>query len=275
MNTTPPKVNYNVVAPTYNERMQGTYLSGVTTALQTVAQQIKAQRILDLGCGTGRSLQGMNHPPAIAYGLDFSAGMLGQAHHFDPTYRLVQASSPTPPFAYASFDLIYCVHAFHHFPNKPQVVQAAYHLLRPGGAFAIININPHESDQVWSIYDYFEGVYETDLQRFPALTEQEAMLQQAGFQQINSPIVQQIEDEVVGEAIFTNYYLRKESSSQLILLSDEGYQAGLQRMRDDLTAAKARGETIVFRTSLKNRMCHGFKPKNHPSIQPPVTQAIS
>jgi ubiquinone/menaquinone biosynthesis C-methylase UbiE len=243
--------------------MRGTYLSGVASALQKLAQQVKVQRMLELGCGTGRSGQGIAEllqPPCLRYGLDFSTGMLAQAQQFDPTYRLIQASAPAPPFAYATFDLIFCVHAFHHFPDKPQVIRVAYQLLRPGGAFAIVNIDPRETGQTWAIYDYFEGVYETDLQRFPALNEQEAMLRQAGFRQVNSPIVQYIEDEVSGEAIFEDYYLRKDSSSQLILLSVEAYQAGLQRMRDDITAAKAAGEMVVFRTLLKNRMCHGFKP---------------
>ena len=185
--------------------------------------------------------------------------MLAQAHQLDPAFRLVQATAPSPPFAAASFDLIFCVHAFHHFPRKFQVVQAAYHLLRPGGGLAIVNFDPREAGQAWPIYEFFDGVYQTDLQRFPALTEQEAILHQAGFQRVTSPIVQHIESEIVGEEIFENYHMRKDASSQLILLSDEAYEGGLRRMREKIKAAQARRETYTFRTHLKNRMCHGFK----------------
>jgi ubiquinone/menaquinone biosynthesis C-methylase UbiE len=263
----PKRVNYDTIAPSYDRRVQeGTYLLGVTPALEKLARQVNGQHILDLGCGTGRSLQGLAdsfQPAPILYGLDLSAGMLAQAHSLDSSYRLVQASAPSPPFAPASFDLVFCAHAFHHFPDKPQAIQAVYTLLRPGGVLAIINFDPREVRQGdWPIYEYFEGTYETDLARFPAITRQEAMLRAAGFQQVSSPIVQYIESKVVGEAIFENYHIRKEACSQLILISAEAYQAGLKRIRTRLETAKARGETIIFRTYLKNRLCHGIKPNS-------------
>lgn len=257
MNTL-PKVNYDAVAPAYDERVQGTYLLGVSAALQQLVGQVQPGRVLDLGCGTGRSLQGLE-TKLERFGLDLSSGMLGQARRLDPTYRLVRAAAFRPPFAKASFDLVYCVHAFHHFSDKQQVIQAAYDLLRPGGIFAIINFDPREADQSWPIYDYFDDTYATDLSRFPAMAEQESWLRAVGFQQVSSPVIQYIDHEIRGEAIFEDYHLRKESCSQLILLSNEAYQTGLDRMRERINRAKASGETIVFRTTLKNRMCHGFK----------------
>ncbi|MBN1217617.1 MAG: methyltransferase domain-containing protein [Anaerolineae bacterium] len=257
------RVNYDAIAPTYDQRTQGGYLEGVTLALQNLARQVKAQRVLDLGCGTGRSLRGLAdnfQPSPTCYGLDFSGGMLQQAQRFDARYRLVNASAPCPPFVPASFDLIFCVHAFHHFPDKPQVVQAAYRILRPGGIFAIVNFDPYESRHNWYVYDYFEGVYETDLRRFPRLAELEAMLIQTGFQHVSQTMVEHISDTIMGEAIFDNYFLRKDSNSQLILLSDEAYQTGLARMRARLAEAKANGENIAFQTEIKNWMCYGLKP---------------
>lgn len=257
------QVNYNAVAAGYNQRMQGSYLAGVTEALQDLARQVRAQRVLDLGCGTGRSLQGLaasREPAPLCYGLDFSEGMLHQARQFDAGYRLVQASSPQPPFAPAAFDLVFCVHAFHHFPNKPQVIRAAYNILRPGGALAIVNIDPQDEGQDWYVYTYFEGTYQTDLERFPTVGRQEAWLREAGFQRVSSPVVQHIDEDETGEAIFSSYYIRKDSSSQLILLSDEAYDAGLARIQAAIEQAKASGYEIIFRTQLKNKMCYGFKP---------------
>src|SRR5687767_1878248 len=101
-------VNYDAVASDYDRRTQvGSYLSGVTTALQDLARQVSAHRVLDLGCGTGRSLQGLSQarqPAPLCYGLDFSGGMLTQARSLDSMYRLVQGSAPYPPFASGSFD---------------------------------------------------------------------------------------------------------------------------------------------------------------------------
>lgn len=257
------RVNYDTIAPGYDQRMGEGYLMGVKPELCKLARQLQARQILDLGCGTGHSLQGVADglpPVSRLHGLDFSAGMLSRARRLDASYRLVQASSPYPPFAPASFDLIFCAHAFHHFPEKRRVVRAAHHLLRPGSAFAIVNFDPRECQKTdWPIYEYFEGTYETDLIRFPAITEQEEMLREAGFQQVSSPLVQLISAEVVGEAIFDNYHIQKEACSQLILISAEAYQAGLARIQARITEAEARGETVVFRTRLKNRMCYGFK----------------
>jgi ubiquinone/menaquinone biosynthesis C-methylase UbiE len=259
----PIRVNYDAIAPTYDQRTQDGYLEGVTSTLQDLARQVKVRRVLDLGCGTGRSLRGLAdnlQPRPTCYGLDFSGGMLQQARRFDSRYRLVNASALRPPFSPASFDLVFCVHAFHHFPDKPQVVQAAYRILRPGGIFAIVNFDPYESRRSWYVYDYFESVYETDLERFPRLAEQEAMLNQAGFQHVSQTMVEHINDTIVGEAVFDSYFLRKDACSQLILLSDEAYQAGLARMRARLAEAKARGEEVVFQTDLKNWMCYGLTP---------------
>ncbi|MBN1994074.1 MAG: methyltransferase domain-containing protein [Anaerolineae bacterium] len=257
------RVNYDAIAPTYDERTRGGYLKGVTQALQNLARQVEARRVLDLGCGTGRSLRGLaesRQPAPLCYGLDFSAGMLAQARQFEARYRLARASAPLPPFAPKSFDLVFCVHAFHHFPNKAQVVRAAYRMLRPGGIFAIVNFDPYESRRSWYVYDYFEGVYETDLKRFPRRAEQNEMLNQAGFQQIDTLLVEHIEETIVGEAVFDNYFLQKNSNSQLILLSDEAYQAGLARMWARIAAAKAKGEQAVFQTEIKNWLCFGLKP---------------
>jgi ubiquinone/menaquinone biosynthesis C-methylase UbiE len=185
--------------------------------------------------------------------------MLVQARQFDSAYRLVNASAPLPPFAANNFDLIFCVHAFHHFPDKPKVIQSAYRMLRPGGAFAIVNFDPHQ-DLDWYVYDYFDDVLDTDLQRFSSVTDKETMLHQAGFRDIQSLMVERVAQEFIGETIFDNYFLEKNSCSQLILLSDEAYQAGLTRIRSAVAEAKAKGKDIVFNTEIKIWMTHGFKP---------------
>jgi ubiquinone/menaquinone biosynthesis C-methylase UbiE len=223
---------------------------------------VQARHILDLGCGTGRSLQGLagRQSNPTCYGLDFSKGMLAQARQFDPSYRLVNASAPLPPFADSSFDLVFCVHAFHHFPDANQVVDNTYRMLRPGGVFAIVNFDPHQCRD-WYVYDYFDGVLDTDLQRFHRVADKETMLHQAGFRDVQSPMVEHISETFMGDAVFdNNYFLEKESCSQLILLSDEAYQAGLVRMRSAVTEAQANDKEILFHTEIKNWMTHGFKP---------------
>ena len=258
----PPRVDYDAVADRYDERTRGGYLSGTNRALQDLARQVDARLVLDLGCGTGRSLLGPAglNPAPVCFGLDFSAGMLAKARAFDPDYRLVRASAPQPPFAPLSFDLVFCVHAFHHFPDRERVVREAYGLLRPGGAFAVVNMDPREDRDDNYVYRYFEGVYERDLERFPALEDLKDMLKSAGFQRVDSPVVDTIEDDFAGASVFDSYFLQKDSSSQLILLSDAAYRAGLRRMREAVACAEAAGETVIFPVRIRNRMCYGVRP---------------
>lgn len=255
-----PRVNYDAVAPTYNRRAAGGgYLQDITVAVQKLARRVNARRVLDLGCGTGRSLIGLADF-GDGFGLDFSAGMLAQARVLNGEFRLVQASAPTPPFAGASFDLVISVLAFHHFPLQAQVVGQAYRLLKPGGAFAIANFDPHAGDNRWFVYDYFPETIPLDRDRFPAMSWYESELRAAGFCQISSPVVEHVQDPIIGEAILNSYWLQKDSCSQFILLSDSDYRAGRQRIEAAVWQARAAGQTVVFETDLSFRLFHGFKP---------------
>ena len=259
----PYPLNYNDVASFYDQRTAFGYLDQLGPKLARLAQQVEARRVLDLGCGTGRSLEIMTpHLPAppICFGLDLSAGMLAQALVLDTEFRLVQATAPCPPFCDHSFDLITSILSFHHFPNKQQVVDAAYSLLRPGGALAIINFDPHELGNIYPIYDFFEGTYANDLRRFPSIAAQETMLRQAGFIKIDSVVVEIIDEKVVGGDVLDNYWFQKNACSQLMLISDDEYQVGMRRIRAVVAEAQARNTDTVFHTLLKNWMIFGFKP---------------
>jgi ubiquinone/menaquinone biosynthesis C-methylase UbiE len=256
-------VNYNNVATFYDQRTASGYLDQLGPELARLAQETGARRVLDLGCGTGRSLETMlrhlqARPPC--FGLDLSGGMLARAHHLDIGFRLVQASALWPPFHHHTFDLITSILSFHHFPDKPQVVEAALALLRPGGAFAISNFDPRDSENIYPIYEYFEGTYANDLRRFPSITTQKTMLRRAGFVKIRSAIVEIIDEEVVGDDILDNYWFQKNACSQLMLLTDEAYQAGIRRIQAVVNEAKNRNTNAVFRTQLKNWIIYGFKP---------------
>jgi ubiquinone/menaquinone biosynthesis C-methylase UbiE len=258
-------INYNDVATFYDKRKAFGYLDRLGPELARLAQEIGARRVLDLGCGTGRSLETMvRHLYAfpICFGLDLSAGMLVRAHSLDPEFKLVQASAPWLPFRNHTFDLITSILSFHHFPDKQQVVDGAYGLLRPGGAFAISNFDPRDGENIYPIYEYFEGTYANDLRRFPSIAAQKTMLQRAGFIRVRSVIVEIIDEEVEGDDILNSYWFQKNACSQLMLLTDEEYQAGVRRIQAVVTETKNKNTNAVFRTQLKNWIIYGFKPSS-------------
>ncbi|HWQ83669.1 MAG TPA: class I SAM-dependent methyltransferase, partial [Anaerolineales bacterium] len=120
-------VNYDQIAPTNNCRFQGEKSQPILDALRSLARQIHAGAVLEAGCGTGFWLAGLEVAFAKQagqkfFGLDRSIGMLRQASLRKHGFYLVQGQAEAFPFSESSFDLIYCVHALHHFSNQPEFI---------------------------------------------------------------------------------------------------------------------------------------------------------
>jgi ubiquinone/menaquinone biosynthesis C-methylase UbiE len=117
------------------------------------------QRILDVGCGTGRlAATILGHFSATqVWGLELSDGMLSRCRELEEFGRgrlhLVQADSERLPFASDFFDVITCTHCFHHFPHQERVVAEMYRVLQPGGRLLIID---GDRDRLWGrfLYDF-------------------------------------------------------------------------------------------------------------------------
>jgi SAM-dependent methyltransferase len=101
-------------------------------------------RILDLGCGTGRSTLALKRrfPDAQVHGIDLSGPclMLAQALAEEEGLELFwsQQDAERTDFDIGSFDLIHSTFLLHEMPVKSieRVVEEASRLLRPGGWFA-------------------------------------------------------------------------------------------------------------------------------------------
>ena len=249
----PPKheVNYDRLAPTYNQRFQDNERSGTAAALRATADDLAQQlgrppRILEVGCGTGRWLDELAPVCGPVCGLDLSAGMLAQAKERPGALRLVRGRAGRLPFADASLDLVYAVNAIHHFWEPRAFVSEARRLLRPAGRLVVVGMDPHARRESWYVYRYFEGVYETDLERFPSWQEIETWFREEGLQEVTCMVVEHIWNPLSGRAVLDDPFIRHGASSQLALLSQEAYNAGLHRIEEALDEAEARGETLVF-----------------------------
>ena len=133
-------------------------------------------------------------------------------------------------------------------------------LLKPGGVLTIIGHDPHaEGSSNWYVYDYFDTVYDTDLRRYPSGKSLLQMMEQAGFEGVSFQTVEQIQNIHVGEAVLKDPFLKHNATSQLALLDEAAYQAGLERIKQALSTAKERNERIVFRSEINVRMFLGYK----------------
>ena len=240
------RVDYDQIAPSYNRRYAANSLAQVTDTLLALTQEVVAERILEVGCGTGRWLADLTNEHRQLWGLDASVGMLRQARQRPIRLDLVRGTASRIAFPDAAFDLVFCVNAIHHFDDPAAFVSEAHRLLRPGGALAVIGSNPHDRRGAWYAYDYFEGTLETDLRRFPSWGTALDWMVTEGFEPVEWRLVQRIVDHKTGRDVLSDPFLQKNACSQLALLSDEAYAAGLRRIKAALEETAAAGETIVF-----------------------------
>jgi len=257
------KVDYDQIAAQYNRRYQANPLIGIEQALAHSGRSLKATRILEVGCGTGYWLRGLDKqlPKGQLFGLDASFGMLSKAAENQAQLNLVQANAAKLPIQNASFDFIFCVNALHHFDDPVSFILQASQLLRPGGRLAIIGQVPHDRRNRWYVYDYFEGTFEKDLQRFPTWGSITDWMIAAGFRQIHWEPVEWISDDKIGWSVLKDPFLQKKATSQLALLSDEAYAVGIKKIKEALKQAEASNETLIFRSQLRLDMLTGFIPK--------------
>ncbi|MEP7358143.1 MAG: class I SAM-dependent methyltransferase [Anaerolineales bacterium] len=244
-------VNYDEVAPTYNARYAVNPLGGVARHLRALLAAAGGGRALEVGCGTGRWLEELQPLARQVYGFDLSRGMLrGAQARGLPQAALAQGQAGELPFAAGSLDLLYSVNALHHFPRPRQFIAEARRVLRPGGALAIIAMDPRAGQIRWYLYDYFPETLPADLERFPSAGTLIDWMAAEGFEQAGVRRVERLTGTLEGRAVLADPFLQKNGTSQLTLLSDEAYAAGRARLARDLDEAESRGETMRFETDI-------------------------
>lgn len=220
------KVDYDRVAPTYDERYRYGDPAGIPACLHEVAAG--ARRVLEVGCGTGHWLAELAPTATFVCGLDRSRGMLDKARA--TCLPLVHGDGCVLPFRSASLDAVLCVNALHHFPAPHEFVAEAARVLRPGGRIAVIGMDPAAGLDRWYLYDFFPGTLEADRARYPSAVQIAAWMEEVGLAQIRRGIAARIEGTMRGRDVFADPILSKNGTSQLTLLSDEAFAAGMARI---------------------------------------------
>lgn len=169
----------------------GTWLGYVQREVLSRIDWVHAERLLDVGCGSGlavyeaaRRLQLSGG--GIACGCDISEGMLRQ--RAQPAADLanacfVAASAQSLPFKGELFDVAICTAAFHHFPKPIDALQEVRRVLRPGGKLLIAETCRDRSIVTW-IFDRLHRWFEKGHVQYYRMGQLYSLLRDAGFDQV-------------------------------------------------------------------------------------------
>jgi ubiquinone/menaquinone biosynthesis C-methylase UbiE len=125
-----PIDHFGLLAPFYDRIFRGLNLHRVQDWLE-----LPAQRLLDVGGGTGRVSGGLTGVGTIIV-IDPSRAMMRAARGKNGL-GLANAHAERIPFPDASFDRVLVVDAFHHFCDQEQAAGELLRVLAPGGRLVI------------------------------------------------------------------------------------------------------------------------------------------
>lgn len=114
-------------------------------AIRAVLPNLRAKRIVDLGCGFGWfSRWARRNGAASALGLDLSEKMLGRARAEtdDPAVRYEIADLETLELPEQAFDLAYSSLAFHYVEDFARLMGVVHRSLVPGGGLVFTIEHP-------------------------------------------------------------------------------------------------------------------------------------
>jgi ubiquinone/menaquinone biosynthesis C-methylase UbiE len=182
--------SYNRISAWYDLISGGSEKKYRDLGLQKLNAQ-PGERILELGFGTGHCILALAQAVGLTgkvYGIDISAGMLKIAQERLQKAALAErvelrlGDAAHLPFEPGMFDAIFTSFTLELFdtPEIPVVLQACYHVLRPGGRICVVSMSKGDKPTpAITIYEWFH-------QRLPSLVDcrpiyAQASLQEAGF----------------------------------------------------------------------------------------------
>jgi len=135
-------------ARSWFDRRARTYEGGVTARWRDPVQRASlealdlspADRLLDVGCGTGAASRTVAEMGASVVGVDLSPKMVKEAMSLAGTSENLAfevADVEHLPFPDGRFTAVLCSNAFHHYPDPAGAAAEMSRVLAPGGRLAL------------------------------------------------------------------------------------------------------------------------------------------
>ena len=204
---------------------------------------------LDIGCGTGIQLVENRRRFAAPrmVGLDRHEAMLDAARKKATDIEWVHGDATNLPFSDAEFDYVSTQFCFHHVADKPAMLKEAFRVLRPGGRFVMLNMDPWQMRD-WDIYRFFPEAWDHDEHDFLPLEELRGLLAAVGFSEDGSETLRFENESSLAERF--DFFQERYSPSQLLAIGDDAFERGLERVAALLNEAGGRQRRWVSRVCI-------------------------
>ena len=133
------------------ERMNNSHYDLTKWGLSHVVPE-SADTILDIGCGGGRTINGMiERSNAVVYGIDISEASVAKTKELNEQYIAsgrafaVVGDAGKLPFDPESFDLVTAFETTYYWPDIVDCFKGVLNVLRPGGVFLVCNEDKDKS----------------------------------------------------------------------------------------------------------------------------------
>jgi len=141
---------------------------------------------LDLGCGVGHTLRRVAQRVRLAVGADATEGMLEGARTLlgregVTNAVLVLTPAETLPFLDASFDVVTCRFAAHHFRDAGAAFREAHRVLRTGGRFVLSDNYAPDDETLDRFINTLEVTRDASHVREHTIAGWRELIEQAGF----------------------------------------------------------------------------------------------
>jgi ubiquinone/menaquinone biosynthesis C-methylase UbiE len=197
------------------------------TLQQLIPQPI--DRIVDLGCGTGRFTGALATTFGCStLGIDPAGPMVQAARStHGPAMHWVQAAAEAIPVVSDSVDLVWLSQVMHHLPDWSAVCRELHRVLRSGG-YLVVRNGTQETNAMMPWLRCFPEAFALEQRRMPS--------RQAMIDRITAYAYDFVVLHTVWQAFASSveaYYnkIAQRGLSSLISISDGAFASGLQRLR--------------------------------------------
>ncbi len=190
-----PRAFFGPRAEAYRASATHANRAGLDRMLSWIGPFPRGARALDVATGGGHTALALAERAARVVAVDATPEMLAQVARGARERRLPNvapalADAHALPFRPASFEVVACRIAAHHFRNLPQFAREAARALRPGGALYVFDLTSPEDEEGATLVNRIEALRDPSHVRSHAPAEWRSALAAAGFdaERVETPV---------------------------------------------------------------------------------------